>query len=235
MGPMREVSGSQGLVGSSRPLGVVIVESLALVRTELAQLLRDQPDMELLAEVGSVQEAVAAVRPIHQSRLAVVVSLGLTDERGSFWLIRSLRERFPVATIIACGGSVDPATISRALFVGADGYVDEGVDPASFVEAMRAASAGEIVLLRPGDRLVRTAPEAVLREELEDKLTVTELGVLAGAARGLSLREIGWSLGLADRTVRSLLRRIYAKLGVAGPLAALRMAVRSGLVTVAAR
>lgn len=219
----------------SRRLGVVIVEPLALVRSELGRLAEDQPDMELLAAVGSVQEAVSAVRPIRRSRLVLVVSLGLADDRGSFWLIRTLRERFPEAIIIACGGNVDPDTISRALFVGADGYVDEGVSPRDFLEALRAAAEGGIVLLRPGEPVPRPTPRPALREELERTLTISELGVLTGAAQGLSLPEIGRRLGLAERSVRERLQHIYRKLGVAGPIAALRIVLRSGLVTAPAR
>ncbi len=217
---------------ATRPLGVVIVEPLPVIRAELARLAEDQPDMELLAAVGSVGEAVSAVRPIRRSRLVFVISLGLAEDRGSFWLIRSLRERFPGATIIACGGNVDPETISRALFVGADGYVDEGVSPRDFLEALRAAADGGVVLLGPGQRPPRARERPPLREELERTLTISELGVLTGAAQGLSLPEIGRRLGLAERTVREGLQRIYRKLDVAGPIAALRIVLRSGLVVV---
>lgn len=213
----------------------MIVEPLSLVRAELGHLTEDQPDMELLAAVGSVPEATSAVRSIRRSALVLVVSLGLTDEPGSFRLIRALRERFPAATIIACGGNVDPETISRALFVGADGYVDEGVSPRDFVNALRAAVEGGIVLLRPGEPAAPAQGRAALREELERRLTISDLGVLTGAAQGLSLPEIGRRLGMAERSVRERLQRVYRKLGVAGPIAALRIVMRSGLVTVGAR
>lgn len=233
-------SASNGSAGAGarrgpRRLGVVIVEPLAVVRAELARLAENQPDMELLAAGGSVAEAVSAVRPIHRGGLVLVISLGLSDDRGSFWLIRSLRERFPEATIVACGANVDPDTISRALFVGADGYVDEGVSPGDFLEALRAATEGGIVLLRPGEPVPRATRRPALREELEHTLTISELGVLTGAAQGLSLPEIGRALGLAERGVRERLQRIYRKLGVAGPIAALRIVLRAGLVTAPAR
>ena len=85
--------------------------------------------MEVLAEAGSADECLAAVKRIRRSRLVVLVGLGLPGERDSLWLIEALRERYPHATILASGAGADGATISRGLFMGADGYLDKDVDP----------------------------------------------------------------------------------------------------------
>ncbi len=222
-------------VAPRRRLGVVVVDPLAVVRAGLALLVQERPDMEVLAEVGSVREAVEAVRRIRRSRLVVVVALGMNGDRDSFWLIRTLREGFPQAAIVACGANAEQVAISRALFVGADGYVDKRVDPVEFLQAIRAAARGEMVLVGPPLEWVGPIAEGVeRRREVESKLTDRELEVLAAAAEGLTAREIARRLGVAERTVTTHLGRIYGKLGVSGRVGAILTAARSGLVTVGA-
>jgi DNA-binding NarL/FixJ family response regulator len=63
--------------------GVVVVDPLAIVRAGLARLIGDLPDMQVLAEAGTADECLAAVRRIRRSRLVVLVGLGLPGERDS--------------------------------------------------------------------------------------------------------------------------------------------------------
>ena len=76
-------------------LGVVIVDPLAVVRAGLGMLIGDLPDMQVLAEAGSADECLKAVRRIRRSRLVVLVGLDLPGEHDSLWLIgrASCRER----------------------------------------------------------------------------------------------------------------------------------------------
>jgi hypothetical protein len=76
----------------------------------------------------------------------VVVALGLGGEHDSFWLIRSIREIYPTLPVLACGTDVDEATISWALFTGADGFVALEVEPAEFVTALRRVAQRELIL-----------------------------------------------------------------------------------------
>lgn len=222
-------------VAPRRRLGVVIVEPLAVVRAGLALLVQERPDIEVLAEVGSVREAVEVVRRIRRSRLVVVVALGMNGDRDSFWLIRTLREQFPQAAIVACGANAEQVAISRALFVGADGYVDKRVDPVEFLQAIRAVARGEMVLVGPPPEWVGQIAEGVEQHrEVGSKLTDRELQVLVAAAEGLTAREIARRLGVAERTVTTHLGRIYGKLGVSSRVGAIVTAARSGLVTVGA-
>jgi DNA-binding NarL/FixJ family response regulator len=215
-------------------LGVVIVDPLPVVRAGLGMLIGDRPDLQVLAEVGSADECLEALRRIRRTTFTVLVGLGLSGEHDSPWLIRTVRERFPSATILACGANAEPALVSRALFVGADGYVDKDEDPVEFLQAIRAAAEGEVVL--PGDAADWVAPIAdglERRQQLEIRLTERERQVLAVAAEGLTAREIADRLGVRERTVTTHLGRIYGKLGVHGRVGAVLEAARSGLVTVA--
>ncbi len=216
---------------AARRLGVVLVDPLPVVRAGLALLIDERPDMEVLAEAGSAEEALEALARLRRGGLLVLVGLGLEGEHDSYWLIRTVRERYPGIRLLAVGARAEPMAISRALFVGADGFVDKNADPVEFLQALRAAARGEMVLVGPPAEWVgEIARRIEERHEVERRLTEREREVLLVAAEGLTAREIAVRLGVAERTVTTHLGRIYAKLGVGTRLAAIRVAVSTGLV-----
>lgn len=218
-----------------RRLGIVLVDPLPVVRAGLAMLIEDRPDMEVLAEAGTADEALVAINRIRRSRVVALIGLGLDGEHDAFWLIRTVRERFPALAILGCGARADPMAISRALFMGADGFVDKNVDPLEFLQALHAAADGEMVLAGPPTEWVRPIAAGIdIRRQVEAKLTSREVEVLTVAAEGLTARQIADRLGLRERTVTTHLGRIYGKLGVGTRVGALRAAAISGLVSVGA-
>ena len=192
-----------------------------------------RPDMEILAEAGDGKEGVDALSRVRPTRVVVLVGLGLEGERDASWLIRTVRERFPSHALLAMGANADPTMISRALFVGADGYVDKNVDPVDFLGAILKVADREMVLQGPVAAAVGQIADCIeLRRDLDVRLTGREREVLAVAAEGLTARQIATRLGVRERTVTTHLGRIYGKLGVGNRLSAIRMAARSGMVSV---
>ena len=216
-----------------RRLGVVLVDPLPVVRAGLALLIDERPDMEVLAEAGTVAETLEALMKLRRRSAVVLVGLGTEGEHDAFWLIRTIRERFPSFAVLGCGAKADPVAVSRALFVGADGFVDKNTDPVEFLEALRSAAKGEMVLAGPPSEWVGAIADGLdRRRELQRKLTERECEVLTVAAEGLTAREIAERLGVRERTVTTHLGRIYGKLGVGSRVAAVRAAAVSGLVSV---
>jgi DNA-binding NarL/FixJ family response regulator len=214
---------------------VILVDPLPVVRAGLAMLIEDRPDLRVLSEAGSAGEALEALAGVRHSDVIVLVGLGLEGEHDAYWLIRSLRQRSPSHAVLGCGANADPTAISRALFVGADGFVDKNIDPVDFLQALRRAAQREMVLATPASSSVGEIVEGIeRRREVEVKLTDREREVLVVAAEGLTARQIATRLGVRERTVTTHLARIYGKLGVGSRLAAIRMAARSGLVSVGA-
>jgi DNA-binding NarL/FixJ family response regulator len=109
---------------------------------------------------------------------------------------------------------------------GAAGYVYKDVDPQALAAAIRAVHAGH-VLLHPDVARLLAAGEP---EQAGDRLTGREREVLAELARGRSNREIARGLGLAEKTVKTHVSAILAKLGVQDRTQAALHAVRAGLV-----
>ena len=222
-----------GASGASGTLGVVLVESPTVVRAGLRLLISSDPRFEVVAEAGTAAECLAEVRLLRRlSNLVAVVGLGLPGAQDAFWLIRSLRDQFPPIPVLACGAHADDVTISRALFVGADGFVDKDGDPREFLAAILATADGEVVLSGvPADWLGRIADGFEGQTHRGPLLTDRELEVLTVASQGLTARQIGRRLGVRERTVTTHLGRIYRKLGAGGRLAALRAAEVHGLVS----
>jgi DNA-binding NarL/FixJ family response regulator len=215
-----------------RRLGVVVVDPLPVVRAGLSMLIEDRPDLEVLAEAGTADEGLEAIQRLRRSRVVVLVGLGLGGDHDAYWLIRAVRERFPAHAILGCGANSDPTDISRALFVGADGFVDKNIDPIEFLQSLRRAADHEMVLSGPSSGSVGRIAEGIdRRRDVELKLTLREREVLVVAAEGLTAREIASRLGVRERTVTTHLARIYGKLGVGTRLAAIRLATQSGLVS----
>ena len=215
-------------------LGVVIVDPVLTARAGIGLLIDAQRDMEVLAQASSADEGLQTVRRVRRrSRVVVMVSVALGGEHDAFWLIRQIRERCPQFVILATGITPPRITISRALFVGADGYVDATADPKTFLDGLRGASDGRVVLAGlPSDYLGHVAEDIELQGD-EPQLTEREREVLCVAAEGLTARQIGVRLGLAERTVTTHLANIYGKLGVGGRVEAITEAARAGLVSVA--
>ena len=214
------------------PLGVVVVEPFAVVRAGLVRTIGESPGLEVLASAASASEAVEIVDRLGRAQVVILVAMGLAGEQDAYWLIRSLRERSPGHVILGMGANADPNAVSRALFTGADGFVDKNVEVEEFLAAIRASRDEEVVIAGPAAASVGTIAEGIERRRSPTyRLTRREREVLLIASEGLTAREIAERLGVRERTVTTHLARIYGKLGVGNRLAALRLAANSGLLS----
>jgi DNA-binding NarL/FixJ family response regulator len=219
-------------MASKQRLGVIVVDPLPVVRAGLALMIDGRPDFDVLAEAGTADEALDAIRRIRRSNVSVLLGLGLDGEHDSYWLIRTIRDRFPGVSVLACGANADPLSISRALFSGADGFLDKSSDPVEFIQSLQKGAAGEMVLVGPPTEWVGAIADGIERRRLvESALTDREREVLMVAAEGLTARQIATRLGVRERTVTTHLSRIYHKLGVGTRIAAIRLATDAGLVS----
>src|SRR4051812_35425817 len=224
-----DVSGTPRKEG--RRWGVIVVEPLPVVRTGLQLLIDQEPDLEVLAATGDADDALRSLARARRTRVTVLIALDLHGERDAAWLIREVRERYPTHAVLALGTEADPGRISRALFVGADGFVDKEVETDVFITSIRQVRERQTVLAGPPPVAIGLIADRIeQRRDVDVVLTAREREVLTVAAEGLTAREIAGRLGVRERTVTTHLGRIYAKLGVPGRLAAVRVATRAGLV-----
>jgi DNA-binding NarL/FixJ family response regulator len=220
-------------VGGGADLGVVVVEPFAVVRAGLVRTIAEAAGLGVVGDAGSADAAITVLEAIGSSKIVVVVAMGLAGERDSYWLIRGIRERFPGHVILGLGANADPQVVSRALFVGADGFLDKSLEVDEFLAGICRAAEEEVVIAGPAAASVGQIAEGIERRRSAGfRLTEREREVLSVAAEGLTAREIADRLGVRERTITTHLARIYGKLGVTSRLGALRVAARSGLVSI---
>jgi len=210
-------------------VGVVLVEPMTVLRAGLRLLLTSDESVRILVESGDAIEALAQVQRIRAPMPVVaLVGIELSGEHDAFWLIRSVREAAPSVIVIVTGTDLDTVAISRALFVGADGFINTDTDQLRLVSAVRRAARGEIVL----EGLPRGALGVIVEgfgNGHGSVLTDREREVLVAAADGLTARQIARRLGVAERTITTHLNHIYRKLGARGRVSALSAATRLGV------
>ena len=198
---------------------VLIADDHAVVRQGLRTFLGLQEDIEVVGEAADGEQAVAEAE-----RLAPdVVLMDLVMPRmDGVEAIRRLHERVPAARAVVLSSFIDEDRLFPVVRAGAAGYLLKDIEPAELVAAIRTVHAGG-ALLHP-----RVAAR-LLAEVAGDPLTPREREVLALIGRGMANKVIARELGLAEKTVKTHVSSILAKLGVADRTQAALYAVREGL------
>lgn len=213
----------------------MVVDPLPVVRSGLSLLIRSEPDLDVVGEAATAEEALEILRRmVRRAGMVALIGLNLDGEHDGYWLIREIRETFPDVPVLACGAQSDEGSIIRALLFGADGFVDKTSPPEKFLQAIRrGAGRGDLVLEGlPPDWLAPFAAKMARHREREFGLTEREKQVLSVAAEGLTARQIGSRLRVSERTVTTHLFRIYKKLGTDNRVGAIAAAARSGLISI---
>lgn len=213
------------------PVGVFLMHRFPVVRAGLALLIQADRRLELVGETGTADETLKGLAAEMPKRnLVVVVGVDAETKEGAFTLIREIRDRFPAASVMACASKAEMSWVSRSLFAGADGFIDHIVRPDQFLQALCEAAAGRSVLVGPPSEWLGPLADSLERPSIDILLSTREQEVLRLAAEGGTARQIGESLGLAQRTITTHLGRIYGKLGVKSRVAALHAASEAGLL-----
>ena len=207
-------------------ISVLLVDDHAVVREGLRSLLEVQDGIEV---VGEAVDGEAAVREAEARRPDVVLMDLVMPRRDGVGAMRELRRRLPSARVIVLTSFADDDRLLPAVRAGAAGYLLNDADPQEVVRAVRAAHRGE-ALLDPSvaARLVDAIAEPPGTEPSE-RLTPREQQVLALIARGLPNKLIARELGISEKTVKTHVGHVLAKLGVTDRTQAALQAVREGL------
>lgn len=211
---------------------ILLVEDHASFRQTLAFIFDQEPEFEVVAQVGSLAEARREA--MHLEADLGVIDLSLPDGEG-VELIRELRgvNREFIALILTA--SLDKSEHARAVEAGAAGVLHKSADVDEILDATRRLSAGE-TLLSPQElvEFLRIAGQSREQEREArmslDQITPREREVLQTLAEGLSNKEIAARLHMSVDTERTHMMNILNKLGVHSRLQALLFAARHGLV-----
>jgi NarL family two-component system response regulator LiaR len=208
----------------TEPIRVLVVDDHAVVREGLRAFLELQDGIEVAGEAADGAEAVDVAEQIRPDVVLMDLVMPRLDGLAS---MRLLRERLPATRVVVLTSFLDDDKLMPALRAGAAGYLLKNAPPQEVARAVRAAHAGE-ALLDPavGARLVEALAGG---EEPLDRLTPREREVLALIGRGFPNKLIARELGLAEKTVKTHVGHVLAKLGVSDRTQAAVAAVRAGL------
>ena len=200
---------------SSDHLRVMLVDDHEVVRDGLKALLQAQDDLLVVAEAGSVKDALLQADRTKPD--VIVMDVRLADGSG-IEATREIRALRPQTRVIMLTSFADDEALFASIMAGANGYVLKQIRGGELVRAIRTVGRGESLLdpaitssvlerLRKGKHL--------MRDEKLSRLTGQEERILGMIADGQTNREIGAHLKLAEKTVKNYVSTILSKLEVA--------------------
>jgi NarL family two-component system response regulator LiaR len=208
---------------------VLLVDDHAVVREGLRNFLALQDGLEIVGEASDGNEAIEQAQRLEPDVILMDLVMPGLDGIGA---MRQLRARSPASRVIVLTSFLEDERVLPAIQAGAAGYLLKNVAPAELARAIRAAHAGEAIIdPTAAARLVQAiADDARPRIEEPERLTRRERDVLELIARGQSNKRIALELGISEKTVKTHVGHLLAKLGVTDRTQAALMAVEEGLV-----
>ncbi len=190
------------------PVTVVLADDHVIVRDGIRMVLESEPDIQVVAEAGTAEDAARYVLGHKPSIL--VLDLNMPGE-SSLDLIPSILKSSPETRIIVLTMQSEPAFVRSALQAGASGYVVKHSAAKELVDAIRTAMKGETYLNPSLGARLASAPDA---GAAPDELTPREIEVLGLLAQGYMNPEVAQQLVLSVRTVETHRANIQRKTGI---------------------
>jgi DNA-binding NarL/FixJ family response regulator len=203
---------------------VFLLDDHEIVRRGLRDLLEAEGDIEVVGEAATQQTAVDRVHALDPDVAVLDVRL---EEGNGVEACREIRSRHPRTACLILTSFSDDEALFQAIMAGAAGYVLKQIRSADLVDAVRRVAAGQnlldpVVTARVLERL-RRGPE---QDERLARLTEQERKVLDLLAEGLTNREIGERLHLAEKTIKNYVTALLSKMGMTRRTEAAVYAVR---------
>lgn len=207
-------------------LRVLLVDDHEVVRLGLKTLLEDVEWIDVIAEAGDAETAVKATADYQPD--AVVMDIRLPGESG-IEACATITQRWPHIKVVMLTSHGEDDLLFRAIQAGASGYILKQVGSEPIIKALDAVRRGEALL----DPVVTQRVLNYVRQSEHDRqatafknLSEREMGILALVSKGLSNKEVGNRLSLAEKTVRNHVSTILSKLSLSNRIEAATYAVR---------
>jgi DNA-binding NarL/FixJ family response regulator len=201
--------------GPDTPVRVFLLDDHEVVRRGVHDLLNDEPAMEVVGEAATAEQALVRVPALRPD--VAVLDVRLPDGDG-VTVCRELRSRLPELACLMLTSFDDEEALLDSIMAGASGYVLKQIQGSDLVSAVRTVARGQSLL----DPSATTRLMARLRGDRQQQeepdvlpgLTEREREILDLIGEGLTNRQIGRRLYLAEKTVKNHISRLLAKLGV---------------------
>jgi DNA-binding NarL/FixJ family response regulator len=202
---------------------VAVVDDHAIVRNGLVQLLRSDPDLEVVGSAADGEAAVVLCVEHHPDVALMDLSMpGI----GGVEATRQITDQAPGVQVVVLTSFVDREHVVDALDAGAIGYLLKDAEPDELIRGIHAAARGESPL---DPRAARTMLSAQRTPDPLDALTDREREVLVLVAEGLPNKQIARRLEISEKTVKAHLTSVFRAIGVNDRMQAGLWARRNGL------
>jgi len=211
---------------------IIVVDDHILFREGLTNLLSSQPDMRVIADVGTGQEAVRAAIELDPD--LVLMDIGLPDMQG-FEAVKQILARKPDLKIVMLTVLESDDLLIRSIVAGAKGYLIKNLSMNQLFASIRSLEKGEWALSRAMtgkvlEEFTRIATTFEKNYMSANNLTARETEVLAKIGEGLDNRQISEVLDISENTVRVHIHNLYEKLNLRSRSEAISFARRNNLV-----
>lgn len=207
---------------------VMLVDDHRLVRAGMRHVLEAHPDIVVVAEASSGEEALELARS--QKPQIVLMDINMPGI-GGLEATRRLLQRCPDAKVIAVTMHIDEPYPSRLLSIGAAGYLSKDAAADEVVAAIRrVAQGGHYVAASVAGNLAAALVKGGAGGSPFDRLSQREMQVMLMFTRGYSTQEISDRLCLSPKTVSTYRYRLFEKLGVNNDVELIRVAMRYGIL-----
>jgi DNA-binding NarL/FixJ family response regulator len=217
---------------------LLLVDDHVLFREGLISLIAPQPDLQVIGQAGSVQEAIDAARSLRPD--IILMDFTLPDGTGLEATQATLVEQ-PGAKIVFLTVHEDDETLFAAIRAGAVGFLFKNTRAAELLKRLRAVARGEAgisptIALRILDEFAKTATPAPSGDGPDSiVLTAREIEVVSEIAQGASNRDIARKLVISENTVKNHVRNVLAKLHLRNRSEVVKYAQRHRLIPPSSR
>lgn len=197
---------------AERPLRLLLVDDHEVVRQGLAALLARRPAFQVVAEAGTVAEALAAARRFRPD--LVIMDVRLPDGTG-IEACRDIRAEMPETRVVMLTSYPDEDAVLAAILAGASGYLLKQIRGRDLVTALESVGRGDSLLDPAVTERVLERVRRVAAGEMADELaslTSQERKILFLVADGKTNKEIATEVFLSDKTVKNYVSSILSKL-----------------------
>ena len=199
------------MLSGSPAVRVFLVDDHEVVRRGVAEVLEDDPGITVAGEAGSVAEALARVPAVRPD--VVLIDMRLPDGSGAD-LCRELRDRVDGVRCLILTSYSEQEALEAAVRAGAAGFLLKQVRGPALVSAVRTVASGGTLFDEVGPAVPRSRGTGVAGGDRIGLLTDQERTVLRLIGEGLTNRQIGGRMGLAEKTVKNYTSHLLAKLGL---------------------
>ena len=191
---------------------VFLLDDHEIVRRGLAELIGLQSDMEVVGEAGTTEEALRRI-PASQPNVAVL-DVRLPDGSG-VEVCREIRSTMPTVNCLMLTSYSDDEALFNAIMAGASGYVLKEIRGNDLIDAIRQVAAGNSLLDPSVTQRVLERLRNGNKENSElSKLSEQERTILTLIGEGMTNRQIGEQMHLAEKTIKNYVSGLLAKLGM---------------------